>query len=466
MIITWSPAVPTHPRPPTQLLGALPVAASGLDLYNGGWVDGKITDGTTLNILLNLTYTRMLAASLGALCADGEAGTQQAARAGGNLKLLEAVFESMPQLYIQTIVIVLGLVQGGSGLAGAGVYISVALSVLSITQAVGGKTVEMLGGTAAASTTRLAGTMLYYIADAVSRALGVAVLFALPDGGSALAAGAGAYVVLDMAVQVSYASPAQPSSSQARRKPGSVGEALPLQLPAAATQPQLQLRSRSRSNPPPSPCLNRTAGALRALASSRSAHSPACAQTYTLRACARTIAQICTQAGSGCWHNSGCGEVSLLGAALSLFSSFPLSNRRRDRGRLCAISAVATAAAAGVALAVGERGESTAAIVCLGVLAGKLLLYATAVHGLEPAEGVPEIAGGAGAVFVLDAGQELQQMLVWDRDRWAQFFADPGNTELHLNRKGVSDSTAVALGEGLRLASGRVGASVGLHTLK
>ena len=53
------------------------------------------------------------------------------AQAGGNIKLFEAVFESMPQLYIQSIVLLGGVLKEDNTV----VYVSLALSVASTAQA-------------------------------------------------------------------------------------------------------------------------------------------------------------------------------------------------------------------------------------------------------------------------------------------------------------------------------------------
>ena len=51
-------------------------------------------------------------------------------QSGNNIKLFEAVFESMPQLYIQIIVLFGGLLDGDPAI----VYASLSLSVLSTAQ--------------------------------------------------------------------------------------------------------------------------------------------------------------------------------------------------------------------------------------------------------------------------------------------------------------------------------------------
>ena len=77
-------------------------------------------------VLLNLTNTRMLYTLV-----VGAGGSAAAAQAGGNIKLFEAVFESMPQLYIQSIVLLGGVLKEDNTV----VYVSLALSVASTAQA-------------------------------------------------------------------------------------------------------------------------------------------------------------------------------------------------------------------------------------------------------------------------------------------------------------------------------------------
>ena len=100
----------------------LPVALSAVDLFarsGMGW----------LGVLLNLTNTRMLYTLIRA--GISPAGAAAAiAQSGSNIKLFEAVFESMPQLFIQMIVFFGGLLNDEPAI----VYASLALSVVSTAQ--------------------------------------------------------------------------------------------------------------------------------------------------------------------------------------------------------------------------------------------------------------------------------------------------------------------------------------------
>ena len=73
-----------------------PIALCIADQFGGlGWK----------GIPLNLTNTRMLYSVYKTLFSDREGTRAAAARATNDVKLFEAVFESMPQLYVQLIVL-------------------------------------------------------------------------------------------------------------------------------------------------------------------------------------------------------------------------------------------------------------------------------------------------------------------------------------------------------------------------
>lgn len=168
----------------------LPVALSLIDLITPsgmGW----------FGALLNVTYTRMLYTLLLPIL-DDDADAAAAERAGGNVKLFEAVFESMPQLFVQTVVLTEGLLPGDETVV---VYASLALSVLSVAQAVGGKTLELLANAEGRGLGAVALVYLYFTADAASRALAVAAVYGLEHGGKVVVAAAPALLVLDLAAQ-------------------------------------------------------------------------------------------------------------------------------------------------------------------------------------------------------------------------------------------------------------------------
>ena len=66
-------------------------------------------------------------------------------------------------------------------------------------QAVGSKTLHLLGGQQGRSAT--AATYLYFVLDAVARATAVALLFGLPSGGAALGAATAGLFLLDLGLQ-------------------------------------------------------------------------------------------------------------------------------------------------------------------------------------------------------------------------------------------------------------------------
>ena len=90
----------THPHTAMQVVLFVllfhPIALCIADQFGGlGWK----------GIPLNLTNTRMLYSVYKTLFSDREGTRAAAARATNDVKLFEAVFESMPQLYVQLIVL-------------------------------------------------------------------------------------------------------------------------------------------------------------------------------------------------------------------------------------------------------------------------------------------------------------------------------------------------------------------------
>jgi hypothetical protein len=98
------------------VLAANPLALSAMDLYEyysvsaenyymegeDGDIDGERREDKMgwFGVMLNLTNTRMLYTWIQPLLYDDEQEAAAAASAGANIKLFEAVFESMPQLFI------------------------------------------------------------------------------------------------------------------------------------------------------------------------------------------------------------------------------------------------------------------------------------------------------------------------------------------------------------------------------
>ena len=157
-----------------------PVALCIADQFGGlGWI----------GIPLNLTNTRMLQALYKTLFSEGEGKRASAARATNDVKLFEAVFESMPQLYIQMIVL---LHYSGRCAADASsatrtvalLYTSISISVLSTTLAVSIKFFTILdlhlrfeGGVADAAC-----IAAYFFADSVTRSVAVAMFYGSHKG--------------------------------------------------------------------------------------------------------------------------------------------------------------------------------------------------------------------------------------------------------------------------------------------
>lgn len=118
-------------------------------------------------------------------------------RTGHDAKLLEALLESTPQLYVQGIVLIR---HTGSTSSGSFVILimSLGFSVLSIAFSQAMKLNAMLGQTA--SYPRYAGAALYFLADAVLRSVAFAAVFHMH--GVYVAVWLGAWFVLDMIVIV------------------------------------------------------------------------------------------------------------------------------------------------------------------------------------------------------------------------------------------------------------------------
>lgn len=211
------------------------------------------------------------------------------------------------------------------------------------------------------------------------------------------------------------------------------------------------------------------------------------------------------------WGTTFASPASTL---LSLFTSMPLSTKKRDRTRLfflstsvtlvmalCAIflgyqalleqrSAAVTpfslsnasaingsgeaggAVGSGEAAASGEAADETiqtaesaspaTLAVVFATLVVKALAYLFGLRGgvLEKGQGAVEAAGFS-ALFALSdvAGDQMES---WTGNEWATFFKDPANTEVELYDKGFTDGVGKNIGVGLQLA----GADCKVVTLK
>jgi len=148
-------------------------------------------------VLLNVTYTRILYSALAVFRSGSDEDARAAARANGDLKTLEAVLESMPQLYLQMTVLLLYRLGEGDWQTHAVLYGSLSISTLSVCWAVAGKLLQMLGRS---DRVAAVGTAAYFAGDVISRSIAVAMVFGAQ--GKLLAAWGAAAFVLDFAVQV------------------------------------------------------------------------------------------------------------------------------------------------------------------------------------------------------------------------------------------------------------------------
>lgn len=164
-----------------------PVSMSAADLFSEG---GRGVFG----VLLNVTNTRMLYALYKVMTGDSK-NTVAAAKSTNDIKLFEAVFESMPQVHLQVLYLLYypECVGGDTGL-----IVSLAISTLSIVFALATK-FEQLFDKAGQPLFTLA-TWLYFTSDVISRGLVVAMVFGAL-GGAGVAAFAGGWVVLDLVWQ-------------------------------------------------------------------------------------------------------------------------------------------------------------------------------------------------------------------------------------------------------------------------
>jgi hypothetical protein len=175
------------------VLGAIivyPVILSMMDL---------VTDGGMglFGVVLNLTNIRMLYWLGRPLLGDDTQEFARASRSAADGKLIEAVLESMPQLYIQAAVVLLGLVNGPEPL------VSIVISILSTAYAVTHKLLQITGVKAREQPLAAAGTALFFVADSTSRAFAVAMVVAAQ--GVHVVTWAGVYLAVELAVRVGHA---------------------------------------------------------------------------------------------------------------------------------------------------------------------------------------------------------------------------------------------------------------------
>ena len=170
---------------------ALPVVLSVYDVFKEDGLGFK-------GVVLNATYTRMLYMYMyGHLRGDSEA----AARATGDIKVVESIIESIPQLMISaTLILANHLDPTAVPLDVTLAYVSAGMSVASITQASAAKLMKMLGLSAWDNRAAALGAALYFAGDAVSRAAAVAMIAELA-GGAALALCAAGMVIIGLLLE-------------------------------------------------------------------------------------------------------------------------------------------------------------------------------------------------------------------------------------------------------------------------
>lgn len=186
---------PAMDNPPTALPYAIifliilhPVMMSAADLLAQGGMG-------LFGVLLNFTNTRMLHAVYKAVAGDGRDAVA-AAKTANDVKLFEAVLESMPQLHLQCIYLLfypdcVGDKNNGYLL----LYLSLALSTVSIVFALATKFERMFDKSGNALFTLA--VWLYFMSDVISRGLAVAMMFGA-FGGAGVAVVAGVWVILDV----------------------------------------------------------------------------------------------------------------------------------------------------------------------------------------------------------------------------------------------------------------------------
>jgi hypothetical protein len=125
-----------------------------------------------------------------------------AAYAKADAKLFEAIFESMLQLYLQMIVLLFYADDEGTGgspcLPSEPLYLTIAIGVASNTLGLVTKFVHVIGFD---GNTRVTfASVVYFAADATTRAIAVAMVYGWIGGGGIAAVGGG-LLVLDLVLQ-------------------------------------------------------------------------------------------------------------------------------------------------------------------------------------------------------------------------------------------------------------------------
>ena len=351
---------------------------------------------------------------------------------GCSIRLLASVFRclflprgsrrSVPAHTPQAVILHLGLLDTSDD--AAVVYGSIALSLITVAMAVGDKTLHLMG----ADPGQLVLTAVYlcHAADAVSRTIAVALLFALDTTGLALGLGAAGMVLLDLAAQV--------WQDGRRRSRGEDGHG-PLR-PASwrevevcgGTELGIGLIDDVEG------CCDCTFGLVDAgtVSDCDGCICNAC------KACCAWLGRLLGGLLTMLQQQHG---ASVPGAVLSLFGPLLLSNRPADRDRVAIISGLVTAAVTATALASAGRLEAcrrdavVAAVfvdgdpatdepvaVCLAALAVRLVLHGAVVRGIKFGSGASTEVASLGGTFRLSV-EARGQMATWNTKDWAAHFA-------------------------------------------
>lgn len=343
-----------------------PIVMSAADLLAKGGMGW-------FGVLLNLTNTRMLYALYKAVAGGSQKNAVAAAKSANDVKLFEAVLESMPQLHLQFIYLLYypDCVGGERDL-----IVSLAISTLSIVFALATK-FEQLFDKAGKAWFMLA-AWLYFASDAVSRGLAVAMVFGALGGGG-VAAFAGGWVVLDLVWQVA-------------RKGDGGSASLPSTLLSLFTAMPLSTKKRDRT------------------------------RLFLISTCLTLAMALC---------GARLGYPAMAPAMLA-----PHANDDDGSRTVEVVAAEVSGEAAGSDFEDAAPKAADATVVAVfAALAVKSLAYLFALRGgaLEKGQAAQEAAGFSALFALSDVAGD--QMNSWTGNDWAAFVKDPENANLNLRGK-------------------------------
>lgn len=432
-------------------------------------------------VVLNLLNVRMLHSVYNAVTGDGS-GAKAAAKSTNDVKLFEAVIESMPQLHIQYIV----LFYYSACLNPSTIYLSLVMSTLSIVFAVTTKFVQLYGrggevGFAAA-------TALYFLADTTSRGVAAGMFFGAFCS-SWLMLVAFLWVCADLLVQWRL---------QGDWATVLGGEKYGMRCCRGehdSTCPMMREDSTGVRNTYAPVTRTRCGHMLKATRAGVETQCELCetkilAGTPTI-GCTRCSYHLCSKhtiSGNGSmptlWGTTVAGPysevISIPASLLSLFTSLPLSSSDGDRARLFVLSTTATSlmvlaslaagygggvcAATGAGAGAGAGSGSGEAAVAAGTLANnlvrntaalvftmlalKMLVYFAFFRSVQKGKGSQESTGFS-ALFALST-DAASQTTSWTGDDWAAWAKDAANATANFSKKewmtgGVSESFMAGL---------------------